>query len=1027
MASQGMNVGSVFIDLSLDQRKFNSSVGSAIKNTENRFASSIGSGRLGGSIKKLGGAIAGAFAAKKVIDFGKACIDLGSDLAEVQNVVDVAFGSMSKEADAWARNAITNFGLSETVAKRYLGVFGSMSTSFGFTTSQALDMSKQITGLVGDVASFYNLSSDEAYTKLKSVFTGETESLKDLGVVMTQTALDQYALANGFGKTTKKMTEQEKVLLRYQFVQDKLANASGDFIRTQDSWANQTRVLSLRWDSLKASIGQGLINALTPVLKLINNIIAKVQVMADAFKSVTEKIFGNAGGSDTPSAAESNVSAIGDAADVSAKKVESLKKAIGAQDELNILKFDDDSSSSDSSANIDTSAVSSLTAALDKEEQTLSKMESSLAHIQAIFKEGFADGLKNFNSEVFLAHLESIKNNVVDIFSSDRLQESMNGFGISCEKLFTSIISSTLSIGTTVANNIVTGIDSYLTKSKEYISERFAGIFDSKTKINNIIADTLDAVSNIFDVFNSKNATNCTSSIIGIFSDGFLGVTDLASKFGGSVVELITGPFVDNQNEIKSAVDGFFGPVSTVLKTFHNGIRETADSFSKIYDSKIGPAITNLKNGFSSLVGNITDNWNKHMKPVLDKLADKFKTVYEQHIQPAIEKVGNLIGSISQCASAFFTGVLVPIGNWLNDKLSPITSWLVDVVGSTLLNALSKAGDKIGDFADDLSGVFDWLTKVFNGEWKAELTLKFQNKKAELQQKWSELTAPIKDKVVNLSTKISETKENVKTKWNNLISSVQDKAAYISTKVSETKEAVKTKWNNLISSVKDKTANISAQTSQTKETVKSKWDSLTSYVKEKSAEIKAKFSQSKWDIRQKWKDLVSNISNKSADVKAYFPQSKWDLRDKWNNLTSKVSNKTVEITAKFKDLITGTINSLIDKINTLLGKLRGISVAGYKPFSGIRNIPKLYTGAYLKANNPQLAFVGDNRTEGEFVAPESKLEEAVHKAMERHSKGTGNATDKLILEIHVVGEDGRRIIKKINDVQRQDGRILLEV
>ena len=74
MASQGMNVGSVFIDLSLDQRKFNSSVGSAIKNTENRFASSVGSGKLGGAVKKLGGAIAGAFAAKKVIDFGKACI-----------------------------------------------------------------------------------------------------------------------------------------------------------------------------------------------------------------------------------------------------------------------------------------------------------------------------------------------------------------------------------------------------------------------------------------------------------------------------------------------------------------------------------------------------------------------------------------------------------------------------------------------------------------------------------------------------------------------------------------------------------------------------------------------------------------------------------------------------------------------------------------------------------------------------------------------------------------------------------------
>lgn len=69
-------------------------------------------------------------------------------------------------------------------------------------------------GITGDVASFYNLSTDEAYTKLKSIWTGETETLKDLGVVMTQTNLDQYALNNGFGKTTAKMTEQEKVMLQ---------------------------------------------------------------------------------------------------------------------------------------------------------------------------------------------------------------------------------------------------------------------------------------------------------------------------------------------------------------------------------------------------------------------------------------------------------------------------------------------------------------------------------------------------------------------------------------------------------------------------------------------------------------------------------------------------------------------------------------------------------------------------------------------------------------------------------------------
>lgn len=242
--------------------------------------------------KKAGATIAAAFGVKKLIEFGKSCLDLGSDLAEVQNVVDVTFPQMTAQVDSFAQSAAKNFGLSETMAKQYTGTFGAMAKAFGFSEKQAYDMGTSLTALAGDVASFYNLSQDEAYTKLKSVFTGETESLKDLGVVMTQTALDSYALANGFGKTTAQMSEAEKVALRYQFVQEQLALANGDFARTSGGWANQVRILSLQFQSLKASIGQGLINVFTPVLKMINTLIGRLITLANAFKSFTELITG---------------------------------------------------------------------------------------------------------------------------------------------------------------------------------------------------------------------------------------------------------------------------------------------------------------------------------------------------------------------------------------------------------------------------------------------------------------------------------------------------------------------------------------------------------------------------------------------------------------------------------------------------------------------------------------------------------------------------------------------------------------
>lgn len=334
------SIGEIGLDLVVNQNQFKRQMNSMM-----------------GLAKKAGAALASAFAVGKLVEFGKKCLELGSDLAEVQNVVDVTFPTLSAQVDQFAKSAAASFGLSETMAKQYTGTFGAMAKAFGFTEKQALDMGTTLTGLAGDVASFYNLSQDEAYAKLKSVFTGETESLKDLGVVMSQTSLDAYALANGFGKTTDKMSEAEKVALRYSFVQNQLSAAQGDFARTSDSWANQCKVLSLQMQSLMATVGQGLINLFTPVLRVINAVVGRLSVLASAFKSFTELITGQkssgttdnmqqtaAGMDDAAESAENlknNTESAGDAATKASKKLKSLM----GFDKINRLDSKDDSSS----------------------------------------------------------------------------------------------------------------------------------------------------------------------------------------------------------------------------------------------------------------------------------------------------------------------------------------------------------------------------------------------------------------------------------------------------------------------------------------------------------------------------------------------------------------------------------------------------------------------------------------------------------------------------------------------------------
>mgnify|MGYP000923523628 FL=1 len=260
------------------------------------------------------------------------------------------------------------------MAKQFTGTYGAMAKAFGFTEKSAYNLSTSLTGLAGDVASFYNISQDEAYTKLKSVFTGETESLKDLGVVMTQTALDSFALANGFNKTTKDMGESEKVALRYKFVMDRLSAASGDFIRTSGGWANQVRVLKLQFDSFKASIGQGLINLLTPVIKLLNVLMSKLVMAAQVFKLFTEFITGSksSGGSiaATAKSTDKMAGSMGDAAASSGnigknvgkagKEAKKLAKTLLSVDNLNVLSKPDSGSSGGDGGAVGGGAVPSI-------------------------------------------------------------------------------------------------------------------------------------------------------------------------------------------------------------------------------------------------------------------------------------------------------------------------------------------------------------------------------------------------------------------------------------------------------------------------------------------------------------------------------------------------------------------------------------------------------------------------------------------------------------------------------------------
>lgn len=935
------SVGEIGLDLVVNQNQFEKQM--------------VG---IKGTAKKAGMALAAAFSVKKIVDFSKQCLELGSDLAEVQNVVDVTFPSITSQVDKFAQNAVKNFGLSETMAKRFTGTYGAMAKAFGFSEQQAYDMGTALTGLAGDVASFYNLSQDEAYTKLKSVFTGETESLKDLGVVMTQTALDSYALANGFGKTTSQMSEAEKVALRFQFVSEQLSAAQGDFARTSDSWANQVRILKLQFDSFKASIGQGLINVFTPVIKVVNLLIGKLVTLANAFKSFTELLTGN------KSSGASQISSMGDAATSAgngmddaaqsadnmtdstnkagnaAKKTAKAMRSLMGFDKINKLDSKTDSSSSTTGSGTPSTDFGSLAqgdTVIDKTDKKMQGLINRCKELESLFKKGFQIGFGDSNKKIdsINASIKNIGKNLKEIFTDPAVVSAANKCADSIALAFGKITGSFARIGLTIADNIIGGVDKYLEKSKDYIKKNLISIFDVTGEIADLSGDFMVAIADIFDVFSSDDAKGITADIIGIFADGYLGTITVSLKFVRDLAKIIVVPVTQNVDKIKTAFENILAPIRIVLDTIHQSVKDTFTKINAVYDEHIAPFFDSISQGISDIVGTLLDGFNTYIAPVLQSLATDFDGTWKDSVQPTLDGILDLLGSVFDLLKVLWENLLQPFINWIAKNIMPLLAPIIKELGSDFLDLLSTVSNVIRGITKVLQGLIDFVTGVLSGNWEkalgglGEIAEGFQ---ISLGATWDFIKKDIFGKA------ISHLKNSVVPGWSGSFELLKSTTGELKTKVKNVFSASETYFNDIITFMNNKFLN-------------------------------------KW--KKSWKDVKDTFS------------------DVFSGLGS-LAKKPINAIISAFNVVIKAINSMISRINSIRFSIDvpdwipgvGGSSWGFNGFNiaSVSNIPMLANGAYVKKNTPQLAMIGDNRHQGELVAPENKLREMAEEAVRNASQ-----------------------------------------
>ncbi|MEK5414499.1 hypothetical protein [Paenibacillus sp. FSL L8-0708] len=999
----GGSAGRIDLDLELNYGAFQRQLG-GIAGTAN--------GLVGSAFKGLGGIIAGAFAVGGLINFGKEAINLASDLQEVQNVVDVTFRSMSGEINNWSQNLINDFGLSELAGKKYASTMGAMLKSSGLTGVAMKDMSKSLTELSADVASFYNLSNDEAYQKVFSGMTGETEPLKALGINMSVANMEAFALSQGITKAWMSMTQAEQTMLRYNYLMQVTADAQGDFARTSNSWANQVKIMGEQWKIFQGTMGAGFINILTPVVRGLNFLIGKLQIAAAYFKAFTELIFGDAIGGGTTAAtsaiegvggaATDTGGALGDMGTASDKAGKKAKKA-GKDVKGSLAGFDQ----------LNTLAKSTASA--------LDDAAAGAAGAGAGLGAGLGGGFGDLDLGTPDINVDPIKQKVQTLI--DGIKSSFSGAW--------SYIAAGWAGMRPALQPFVDMLDP-IGKSVQSIGETFMDLKDkvlvpiAKYTLGNFIPQLVTGFTQSFAPVIAKQITWAFAE----FDKTFKNVTSEASRLWTTVwlpnLELVKNAFLIAMPVIASSLDGLLtGAINPFMDFMLNGFMIPLDAaltetLVPLFSTTLAWAVLEFAKVSQTAVEAIVALWEDTLQPNLEKLRDVFLDVIPQ-IGDTIQNL--LDGTIKPFVDYALNEFIIPIGAAILDTLVPILTDTLVWAFKEVADTFEWAVDMINDIYETvLEPVFDLIKEIVLD------TLKI------VKDAWDKHGKALLD---NLSDVMENIRKTVQKLWDDVLKPIIE--PFLAT--------MKELWEDTFKGIVEKVVDLVFKLVEAATEIYNKFISplVNAIIDYLAPGFTKGFNIALDIVKRVMKTIGEQISGLLTALGGVIDFVTGVFTGNWGKAWEGVKSifkgvfDSLYAIVKFPlDLIIDAINVVIDALNSISVDIPEIDVFGKKVGGGsiginLKPIPHLAKGGL--AYGPTLAMVGDNKgaaADPEVVSPLSKLQGM----LDGGNQETNDLLRQLIraqsgdrTTIIKVGdtEVARVVINAINKLQRQAGQTLLDV
>lgn len=883
-----------------------------------------------------------------------------SQYTEDLNLFTVSMGKYAEEAYNYAQKVSEIVGIDPAEWMRNQGVFNTIITGFGVAGDKAAYMSKNLTQLGYDIASFYNLDFESAMQKVQSGIAGELEPLRRLGYDLSVARLEQERLNLGIDKSVSSMTQAEKSQLRYYAMMTQVTQVQGDMARTLEQPANMLRVLRAQIEQCARAIGNLFIPILTKLLPIAIAVADGLRQIISAIASLFGVTLNTPDWNASIGNATSGTEDIADNMGSAVESAKELKRYLAPFDELNVLP--DQSTGSGGSGSGTGLGTGSGDLGIDLPGYDF--LENAVGNKIDEWKKKL-EPLVNFVKDNLKEILELVATIGTALLAWKLTNEFLNGIAA-----LKTLSQNGLSIPLTISAGAIltaTGFKIEFSGIKDAIEKKLNGFNFSEIILGGLVGTAGTGLLGkgigqfIAKAFSGSAVAKAITAGGGTISTGLIG-----AAIGGIVAGIpmfVTGVYDAVTNGL-NILNGLLIPAGSTLAGA--GIGAIIGSLGGPIGTGIGAVIGLVIGGLTDLGILIYQKWDE----ISSLLSKSFTTVKE-----------SLYGTWSALSGWFDTNIIQPVGKFFNGLWKDISTNATECWES-VSGAFGDAANWFNEtIIQPVSGFFsELLEKVSLSAYETWQEIKnfFSPATEWFSELWSSVSKTFEDIFYDIGVIANGTWDTIKIAWG--ISSewmyanvIQPIEAFFTGLWTDVTEFAVSSWKN----------------------IKNAWGEFTQWVEANIIVPVGEFFSNLWSDIQTWaSDAWIGVKNTFYEMGSWFNanviQPLSDLFSSlWSGITGWASNTWNSICNGFltaynyintyfisplryavatvfnglvgavKTALNGVISALnsalswmFGGINGILSSLRNFSIAGYSPFAGLREIsvpkiPMLANGGYV--------------------------------------------------------------------------------